>query len=50
MPSAIFTSGEGGKQATTFFPALKFTGIVSRDWGGLEMIPVDRSEVFSVAG
>ena len=25
-------------------------GIVSRDWGELQMIPVDSSEVFSIAG
>ena len=27
-----------------------FKGIVSQDWGELQMIPVDRSEVFSIAG
>ena len=27
-----------------------FKGIVSRDWGELQMIPVDSLEVFSIAG
>ena len=33
---------------TNFFCHLK--GIVSRDWGELQMIPVDSLEVFSIAG
>ena len=29
---------------------IRVKGIVSRDWGELQMIPVDSLEVFSIAG
>ena len=38
---------ESHKKVYAFF---LFKGIVSRDWGELQMIPMDKSEVFSNAG